>query len=311
MLWRLTFLSMLAALVLPVASAPAQEARIEQARQFDALTPAAEPSVQALEFGSFDAVEGRDSDSFGIQQILKADEPLRPFRVFADVSAFATNNVALTPKDPLSDSFLVATFGFEYRRTLPGGLLFDTSVRGAAFRYDRFNVLDFNSVDFGAGLGYHLEKLGGIDLFIRYNFNQLLSAATDDTFFKNHTITAGAQKAVPFSQAHYSFFGVTGQTGFSDPKLAGRSELAAYAGYHLQATRNLEFDLLYRYAYIIYQEIERNDHNQTVSASLRYRITDWFSISASSYAGWNRSDREVFNYDVVNGGGALTLSVQF
>lgn len=307
---RSLFLSF-AALALPVTLTRAQEPRIEQARQIDALSPGTAPSLRALDSGSFERTAGRDGESFGIQQILKDEVRLRPFRAFADISAFVTNNVALTPKAPLSDSFLVATFGFEYRRPLPGGIQFESTLRVAGFRYNEYRVLDFNSVDAGGGLSYHAEKLGGIDLFVRYNFNQLLSAETDDTFFTNHTITAGVQKALPFSQAHYAFFGVTGQVGFADPKPAGRSEFAAYAGYHLQATRNFEVDLLYRYAYLIYPETDRADHNQTVSLGFRYRFTDWLSVSATTYAAWNRSDRDAFDYDVANGGGAITLSLQF
>ncbi len=308
---RYLFSFVCVALALPVAGGRAQGPRIEQARQFDALTPGVAPSVEKPGLGAVPSSQVRDADSFGVQQILKTEETLRPFRVYADISAFVTNNVALVPKDPLTDSFLVATFGFEYRRPLPGGIQFETSLRVAGFRYNKFHVLDFNSLDAGAGLSYHAEKLGGVDLFVRYNFNQLLNAKTDDTFFTNHTVTAGVQKAVPFSQAHYAFFGVAGQVGFADPKISERSELSAYAGYHLQATRDLEVDLLYRYSYLPYSEIDRADHNQTVSLGLRYSLTHWLSIAASTYAAWNRSNREVFNYDVINGGGALTFSLQF
>ena len=144
--------------------------------------------------------------------------------------------------------FCIATFGFEYRRPLPHGFQIEASLRYTAFRYNEYRQLDFNSVDAGIGLSYHADKLGGIDFFARYKFNELISAETDDVFFTNHTILLGAQKSVPFSQAHYAYFGATGQLGFADPEQSERSELSAYAGYHLQATRNLEVDLLYRYA---------------------------------------------------------------
>jgi hypothetical protein len=300
-----------ALLLAGVAVAWSQEPRIEQARQFQAQTSGLTSPVETAGPTSFQTVQGVDSESFGVQQMLRESERLRLFRAFADVSAFVTNNVALTRTDPVTDSFLIATFGFELRRPLPRGFQIESTLRVATFRYNEFRQLDFNSVDVGGGVSYHSERLGGIDLFARYNFNALIGAEADEAFFKNHTVTVGAQKAVPFSQAHYAFFGVAGQLGFADPKVAERSELSAFAGYHLQATRNLQADLLYRYAHLIYSEGGRIDRNQTVSLALRYRLTDWLTASASVFVGRNQSNQEVFDYDLANGGGGLTLSIQF
>ena len=147
---------------------------------------------------------------------------------------------------------------------MPHGFQIDASLRYTTFRYNQYRQLDFNSVDASAGVSYHAEKLGGIDMFARYGFNELIGAKTDDVFFTNHTVLLGVQKTVPFSQAHYAYIGATGQFGFADPEQSERSELSAYAGYHLRATRNLEVDLLYRYAWLRYTEGDRADHNQTL-----------------------------------------------
>jgi hypothetical protein len=288
-----------------------QEPRIEQARQFELRGPALGTPATGTVPAATLPDDDRDEESFGVQQLLRESERMRSFRAFADVSAFLTNNVALTRRERRSDAFLLATLGFECRRALPRGLQFDTSLRVATFRYNEFNQLDFTSVDAGAGLSYHASKLGGLDFFARYNFNELFSAETDDEFFKNHTITLGAQKTVAFSQAHHAFFGASGQIGFADPEIAERSELSAFAGYRLQVTRDLEADLLYRYAYFFYSEGDRRDQNQTVSLGVRYRITDWFNAGASTYFGWNQSNQNVFDYHVANGGVGLTLSLQF
>lgn len=302
------------AVAFAVASGPAwaQQARIDLSRQFD--TPAdtgVVPTELTAAPAAIDTATGGDGESFGLQQFLREKERLRPFRAFAEISAFVTNNVALTSKEPLSDAFLLATLGFEYRRPLKYGLQLDSSLRVATFRYNEYRQLDFNSIDVGAGLTYRVQKLGGIDAFARYNFNALLGAESGEAFFKNHTITLGVQKAVVFSQAHYAFAGLSGQLGFADPKAAERQELAAYAGYHLQATRHLEADLLYRYAHFFYSEGERRDSNHTLSLGVRYRFTEWFSATASGYLGWNRSTLEVFDYEVANGGAGLSLSLQF
>ena len=288
-----------------------QDSQIEQARQRDALSAGLARPAETLAPSVIEPTLGGDPDSFGIQQFLRDAERLRLFRAFADLSAFVTSNVALTRKNPLSDAFLIATFGFEYRRPLPRGFQIDASLRFATFRYNEYRQLDFSSVDVGIGVSYHAGKLGGIDLFARYGFNELISAGTNDVFFTNHTVLLGAQKVISFRQAHYAYVGASGQLGFADPQKSERSELSAFAGYHLQATRNLEADLLYRYAYLRYAEGGRGDHNQTVSLGLRYRFTDWCIASATSYLSWNRSNQAVFEYDTANAGVGLTLSLQF
>lgn len=296
------FVCLLTALVTP---AWAQETQIERARQF------ALPGVAPVTPTALTEQAEHDPDSFGVQQVLREKEQLRPFSAFAEISAFVTNNVALTHHAHVADSFLIATFGFEYRRPLPSGFEWEAALKVATFRYDEFTRLNFNSVDAGVGVSYHASRLGGLDFFARYNFTALMGAETWDTFFQNHTITLGAQKTVPFSRAQSIFFGASGQLGFADPKEAERSELAAYAGYHLEATRRLDVDLLYRYDYYIYSRGGRRDQNHTVSIGLRYRLTDWCSVSASSFFVVDRSNQEVFSYDAGNAGGALTLSLQF
>ncbi len=299
-------------LVLATRLLSAQGSRIEQARQQVNALGATTPALGEAAGGSvLQPTIANDPDSFGIQQMLREAERVRPFRIFADVTAFATSNVALTRQNPQSDAFFLATFGFEYRRALPHGLQFDTSLRIATFRYNQFRQLDFNSIDAGAGISYHSGKLGGVDLFARYNFNELLGAKSGDVFFTNHTITLGLQKSVSFSQAHGVYFGLSGQVGFADPQESERSELSAFTGYHLQATRKLEMDLGYRYSFLPYSDSGRADHNQTVSLGLRYRFTEWVSASSSGFWSWNGSNRVPFQYEAASGGGGLSLSWQF
>lgn len=292
-----------------------QQPQIDQARQFQAGTNAPGVSVSPFAESSLTLDTGSDlgidDESFGVQQMLREHERFRHFRVGAEISAFATDNVALSSVNRQSDSFLAALVPVEYRRPLGGGFQLHADLRFALFRYNRFQQLDFNSFDVGVGLDYHTEKLGGLDLFARYNYNQLNSARSGNTFFKNHTFTAGVQKSFVFSKAHYAYLGATGQLGFADPVESERSEASIYAGYHLQATRNLQVDLLYRYAWHEYSAGPRQDHNQTVAVAVRYRLADWASIFASSFASWNDSNVQAFDYEAANVGGGVTLSLQF
>ena len=305
--------SLLTVPLLLVGKSTAQEARIERARQFQALgeLPDSAPAalVETEDFGTTDGL--RDSESFGVQQLLKEQERLRYWRISPEISAFATNNVGLTSRGRKRDTFLLAILPVEYRRSFGGRWTVTGDARFSAFRYNRFSVLDFNSLDLGLGVNFHADWLGGSDWFARYNFNGLFAASNGDTFFKNHTILLGVQKAFAFSQAHYAYIGVSGQLGFADPSISERSEVVAFAGYHLQATRNLELDLLYRSAGYFYSEIGRREWNQTLSLGARYRFSEQFSAFASGYTVWNRSSVPAFDYDAGNAGGGLTFAFDF
>ena len=294
------------------ASAMAQQPQIEHARQIDLLrevrdTQAAPPAVSLPQSES-----GQDFDSFGVQQMLVCGpERARYCRVFAEVSGFVTNNVGLSHRSPSSDSFLVGNIGLEYRRPLRRNLQVDAGFQVAMFRYNEFGQLNFNSFDVGAGLTYHAEKLGGLDFAARYNFNALQSASSGDTFFKNHTLTAGAEKIFQFNRAHHAVVGVIGRVGSADPVANERYEVGAYAGYHIEVLPRVEVDFGYRYGYYLYTVGARRDHNQTASLGIRYRLTDWFSASASSFYVWDHSNEDVMSYQAGTVGGALMLLLRF
>ncbi len=74
----------------------------------------------------------------------------------------------------------------------------------------------------------------------------------------------------------------------------------------------MQADLFYRYGFFNYREEgSRHDHNQTLSLALRYEITHWAAVSGSTFLGLNRSNEAAFDYDVLNAGGGLGLSLRF
>ena len=295
--------------------ASSQQSQIDVARQFDAVDPArsvrdihATPAVPSLpESGG-----GQDFDSFGVQQMLVCGpERARYFRTFGEISGFVTDNVGLSRRDAVSDSFLVGTFGLDYRRPLKRGFQVDAGFQAAMFRYNEFRQLDFNSFDVGVGLTYQWKKFGGVDLSARYNFNTLQAASTGDTLFENHTITAAVEKIFQFGTAHYALLGVSGRAGFADMRANERHEAGVYAGYHVEVLPRLDVDLGYRYACYAYTEGHRVDHNQTASLGVRYRFRDWCSASVSSFHVWDRSNNDVLSYNAGSVGGALMLMLRF
>lgn len=301
----------LCATLLYLSAGYGQGRRADQARQFLQQTPTAQAEVTTQQ-PTLNGVQNLSEDeSFGVQQILKRQEKLKPFRFFADATGYYTSNAALTRTNEISDAFLVGSVGTEYRRPLPYGLQWEATVRGATFRYNELTVLSFQSLDAGTGLAYHASKLWDLDFSARYNYTQLWGDQSGDTFFTNHTFTLAAQRAYSFSRAHYVYAGISALLALSDPKEAQRNEYSAYAGYHLQATRRISADLFYRFAYYDYARFGRGDVNNALTVSARYEITKYLAAFASYTLSANRSNREVFDYDVANGGGGLGLSLSF
>src|ERR1043166_9495208 len=79
------------------------ESRSEQARQFRATQTRTDAALRGAETTASSPEMGAQDESFGVQQILKREEKLRPFNAFAEASAFYTNNVALTHRNGKSD----------------------------------------------------------------------------------------------------------------------------------------------------------------------------------------------------------------
>ncbi len=290
-------------------SSQRRRSRTEQARQHEgAVNPQAAANLKPKFVGDVPSTPG-DND-LGEQWILKEKKKPQPFSIFADLNGFYTDNVALTRDFPQNDKFLVSSYGASYQPKIGDKLQLEFTAKQSSFRYDEFDILDFDSLNIGAGATYVIPKIWNIAVFARYNYNRLTDTEHQREFFRNHTISMGLQKAFVLTRSHYLFAGYASQFAFSDPELSRRDEHGIYGGYHLNITRSLETDLFYRIAYFNYVG-SRYDINNTLSAALRYNITKWASITASASYGWNRSDQEVFDYEVFNTGGGLSVNVKF
>lgn len=249
-------------------------------------------------------------DSFGDQIILKNQERRRIYTVFADVSAFHTNNVDLTRGGTRSDSFLAANVGAAWRPAIRQDLVADFSGGASLFRYDRASELDFEKFWAGAGLSWAVPHAAGIIAFGRYDFSEVLDASRNE-LLQDHELSVGGQKIFVFGRSHYLATGLTGILGFSTPRAQQRDQAAIHAAYHLQVTRSFELDLVYRFAAQFYNDGDRIDRNQTLSLAMGVSATRWLRVLGSISAARNDSNQSAFEYDVFNLGGGLKLEVAF
>lgn len=253
-----------------------------------------------------------DLGDLGDQVLMKRADVFKHFSAFADISAFYTGNVALTRRDAEPDGYLVAQAGASWRERLGSDGMIDFGVQEALFRYDKFREFDFDSLNLGAGVSWTLRRLWDAQLFVRYNYNRINSGSYyDEKLYDAHSIRIGLQKVWALSRADYLLAGVTVEAGFSDPASLKRNEYAAYLGYGIQLTRSVAADLLYRAALLDYTDTDRLDLSQTVAIGVHYRPIEPVQLNLNASAGFNRSDRTVFDYDVLNVGGGASLNIEF
>ncbi len=291
--------------------APAQlEGAIEQARLFQ-RTPGVGSSVVEANGNALPSSGGAsDDDSFGDQIILKSQPRTRTFALTGDTAFFYTDNVALTRRGRIDDTFFVLHAGGSWTPRLNPSLEAQLGVSASTFRYSDTVELDFTNLGFGAGLFWTPDQLRGVSLFARYDLIELLSRHGNE-ILQDHEFTVGAQKVFALGRAHAFTLGVTGMAGFANPYAAQRDQAGMFAGYRLQLARAWETEIFYRAALHFYNQNSRLDGNQVISLNLRYRLNSWAEANAFFSFGSNRSDKSVFNYDVLTTGAGAAVTIRF
>jgi hypothetical protein len=284
---------------------------IDQARLFrEANTP---PGLREdgpeVEVVTDDATEA-DDDSIGVQQILKEHEQRPTLVITAGLSEVFTTNAALTRSDTRHDLFGVANLGIAWTPRVSPTVELSATAGAAIFRYVRTPELDFENLGAGLGIAWTPAGLGGVSLFARYDFTQLLDDGGGH-ILSDHVFSGGAQKVFVFGRAQALTVGVNGSLGFSDPVSAQRHQAGGFVNYHVQFARDFSADLLWRPAAHFYEELDRTDFNSVLSLTLRFRMTKNADLSAFASYGTNRSETEAFDYDVLTTGAGVTLSFRF
>ena len=287
------------------------DSAIEQSRLYRQTAPRVSGGVDAngnaLPEG--ETVASSD-DSFGAQKILKTQEQRRSFVVSGGASLIYTDNVALTRRGTHDDVFAVGNAGINWSPQLAPNLEGSFGANASIFRYDKAESLDFTNFGLNAGVAWSPPALRGVSFFARYDLAELLNNDGEQILF-DQSITLGVQKVIPLARSHGFVLGATASLGISNPSSAQRSQLGGFVGYHLQLTRTLQTDFLFRPAVHFYTDSGRVDYNQILSLNLRYQMTEWAELNATLTYGVNRSDRAAFDYNVLTTGAGVGVAIRF
>lgn len=246
----------------------------------------------------------------GVQVIMKRKEEEQPFRFFADVAGFYTDNVALTDKNHQGDSYLFADVGFTFEKHIASEVSVEATVRQGFFRYGSFSSLDFEDFNAGTGITWQASKLWNLAFFGRYNFERFTHGNLSSDFFTNNTLTVGVQKTFIYNQYNYSYVGYSSVFGWATPSYSQRDEHGLFGGIHYNFNRNIYVELYDRAALFNY-DIGRTDFNNTVVATVGYIFNDRARVTASFSYVTDTSNHSVYNYDALTTGGGVALQLKF
>ncbi len=295
------------------------QGQIERARLPNPTLPLAPGALslgEPVESSNTDAAAqvpstGGDAD-LGVQSLLRAPERPQPWTLFANGGFVYTTNVGLTNRATQDDVFYVGEGGVGYDFKLTPDLNLSAVVRQQYFAYDKFDQLDFGSLNFGLGLTYTAHQLKDIVLGAQLGFTRLTRQGVwDNEFFRQGSLALSAQKLFSLGRAQLISIGGDIDLNISVPHVAEREEFGLSAGYVVQFTRHLSVQTGGRVAYYLYASSGRQDFNASGSAGVSYAFTPWCSVGASVSGTVDRSTRSVFSYDVFNTGASAFFKLKF
>ena len=302
------------AFCLPITGARGQELSVQDRAQLLRPPPSSTTDPYAEENGVDNgrAVESPNDADIGEQEILKRIERYQPFTASVATPFYYTSNVALTRSGEQGDVLFAPAVGIFYAPRFTGTIYGSFSLQRQEFYYDKFSALNFGSFDFRAGLSWILPKAHNLILRGEYNYNRLTLSNSFNEFFTNHSLFLSAE--VPFRIGRAQQISIGADTNVSlsaSPSPPRRHEFDVYVGYAVSLTRSLSLGAAGRVYVRDYQSISRTDVSGVLALTANYRINKYFSASAATTLASSQSSRSVFDYDVANIGGALSLGFRF
>ncbi len=276
--------------------------------------PSLRDDPESQQTGSDDshAVATPNDPDLGEQAILKRSDTYDPWTIVVAAPISYTSNVALSRNNEEGDALFTPNFAVIYSPRITRTLFATFSIGQQYFYYNDFDELDFGSFDARIGLSYTVPRLHNLFLHAGYYYNRLTSEDSFDEFFSNHSIELSAEVPFQIGRAQQISTGVDLNLSLgADPDPPRRHDYSVFVGYSANLTRSLTVNAVARLAVRDYLEVDRTDVSGILALSATYRFTKWFSLSAISSFATNDSDQDVFDYDVANVGGALSVGFRF
>lgn len=252
-----------------------------------------------------------DTD-LGEQLLLTRSQRYRPFSINANYATTWTSNAFYTANHPVSDVFMNGSVGAVALPHLGNNFFFEATARIQAYRYFVNPVLDFNSIQAGAGLLKVFREFGDVGLYARYEYSELFSPRGAGELLHEHSIITGVRKMFQFSRANALF--LSAEANFSlggSPAYALTSEYTFFAAHQIQWTRYLQSSLYYQMQALAFNQGGRADLRNNLGLTFNVQPFKWLSVYSTTWLGWNASNQSQYDFFVANLGGGVGAAISF
>lgn len=251
-------------------------------------------------------------DDIGQQLILKEAPKNQPFRLFSDTFWFWTSNAANVSAGELADSFYGARLGAAWQPRISRRTYADVSVSQQLVRYLDFDALDFESLEASASLIHIAPALANTLLFSGVVFNHITGDDFSQDLYQSLSARLGAQKIFLVNRRnsiHASLLADWDLDTDVDPLF--RHEYIGDLAWSFKVFRTLILSLNYRFSWLDYQRVNRQDALHFTGATLSWQPRPWAELYATVNFALNDSSIPVFDYETTSAGGGLGLRIRF
>lgn len=259
------------------------------------------------------AVSTPNDSDLGEQQILKRTESYQPWTISAGVPMYWTSNVALTNSGEMDDFIIAPAASVYYEPKLSPTFYGLVGVREQMFYYSDFDSFDFGSFDFEIGFRYLIPQWHNLLLRFEYDYNRLTKRDSFDDFYSSQNLIGSAEVPFRFGRAQQLALGTSVSICTSAwPEAPRRNDYEFYAAYTASLTRAFSINVSGRIALRdYYHQNSRFDVSEILAAGANYRITKFLSAGAIGTFAASQSNHGVFDYEVANLGGVVSLWWKF
>jgi hypothetical protein len=248
----------------------------------------------------------------GEQLILKEAPKQRRLRLLWDINAFSTDNAGNTPSGEVSDSFLGSQLRVGWQARLAGRWFADLEISQSVFRYDRFDVLDFEVFEAGANLVHVLPQFGNVVLFVGPQFQRITNNTFQDELVTTVSVSGGLQKIFLLDRRNSIHLSAMVDRDLSnDIDQIFRNEYSAEAAWRFKIMRDLVLTPSVRYTLFDYTRVPRDDALTVAGLSLTWMPKRWLEVTVMGTTTWNDSTLEIFDFETTTFGGGLGVKLRF
>jgi hypothetical protein len=251
-------------------------------------------------------------DDIGQQLVLKEAPKNRWMSATADAFLYWTDNPANLSEGGDDDVFWGGRVSLTAQPRLARNLYGDILVSQQIYRYDRFDVLDYEFFEASAGVIYVEPRLMDSILYIQGYFNRMTTDDFSEDIVNSFSVRAGIQKTILFDRKNSLHVNLMGDWDVdTDEEALDRFEYVADLGYSFKIMRDLVLGASYRFTWFDYREVDRADGLSLLGLNLTWSPRKWIDIYAAASYSFNESDVDVFDYEAATAGGGAGVRIRF